>query len=53
MAYLGPKNGQKVEKGGYQKEDKCAEEGKKALTLLVIFISSTLEIVSGEKKTPA
>ena len=26
---------------------------KKALTLLLIFISSTLEVVSGEKKTPA
>ena len=26
---------------------------KKALTLLLILISSTLEIVSGEEKTPA
>ena len=30
-----------------------AREGKKALTFLLIFISWTLEIVSGEKKTPA
>jgi hypothetical protein len=32
-----------------EKGDK-REEGEKRLTFLVIFISSTLEIVSGEKK---
>ena len=38
---LGPVNGQKKEKGGQWKEDKRVEEGKKAPTLLLIFISST------------
>jgi hypothetical protein len=33
-----------------EKEDKRVE-GKKRLTFLLIFISSTLEIVSGEEKT--
>ena len=44
-------HGQKIEKGGQLKEDKGVEEGKKE-TFLLIFISSTLELVSGEKKNP-
>ena len=36
----------------YRTKTRLAQR-KKALALLVIFISSTLEIVSGEKKTPA
>ena len=31
----------------------AGRERKKALTLFLTFISSTLEIVSGERKTPA
>ena len=45
----------KREKGRERRAMKGGQVGRgmrKALTLLLIFISSTLEIVSGEKKTP-
>ena len=45
-----PSDEKNIERGEQEKEDKRVEEEKR-LTFLLIFISSTLEMVTGEEKT--